>query len=311
MFLAAVLIGYIFYRWPPATFIDVLTTIAPVYLAAACLLMPVKVWFEFRRWLLLIRLADPTCKLSTVFASMLVGVAGGVVTPGSLGEHARIAPFANAGRLRALSLSIFDGIAWAGVATLIAAAALICLPLDLYLQRGGVEQWATAGVLIGAGVTIVWECLLMAMVFSPRRVTALLARVPWIARRKTFQEMRSALALVGRWQRLHLVALAAGTFGVYLLQFDLIMRGLGFAHHLTWAGAAVSALIRRMLPFTAGGIGVNEVSAAELLMPLGAQPQIAITGAMALFLINRVSLALCGGLLLTFRKRSPLGTPTS
>ncbi len=277
--------------------LEVLGRISLPHLAAAILLLAPNLGFQFMKWRTLVRTLVPAAPDRMILRSLFLGFSLGVVTPGRIGEHARIACFGShreATRSQLAALSLLDKLSSGIVTTTLGAAALLLLPswdLSIFGDLAPLVLWSLVGY---AAAMLASALLSLGLLFSPARVTGLLSRWPWLARSRRFQRVHAGMRLIGRGARLRLFLYALAFYATFICQFVLLAAGLGYYSRLSWAATAGTMFLKSLFPVSLGDVGVRELFAANLFETLGAGPELGITAAFLLFLINVLLPALAG-----------------
>lgn len=202
------------------------------------------------------------------------------MTPGRVGEHARVLVFAGQSRAQLAGLSLLDRLVSSLVTVLAGAACLALLPggwLPAPLGRA-VVTYAALSVFAHAGV--------LALLLAPRHLLALCDRWAWLRGRDAWQQVRSGLVAVEPRRRLALLGWSLAFWACFILQFSLLVRGLGFGDPRIPAAAGGTFLLTALFPFSLGDLGLRELFSGVLFSTLGAEPSLVVTASLVLFGIN-------------------------
>ncbi|MDP2359687.1 MAG: lysylphosphatidylglycerol synthase domain-containing protein [bacterium] len=264
-----------------------------LHLASALLLLVPNLAFQAIKWGLLVRAQLPRATGGRIVLSFLAGTALGTLTPGRLGEHARAACFGGR-RTELAALSLLDKFSSAAVTSLFGALGLLLLPRWDLSIFGRAAPLVLLLLGLYAAAVLVWTLAGLALLLAPARVTGLLGRLPWLAARERFARVHGAMLLVRRPRRLGLLAAALAFYLTFITQFVLLARGLGLDSTLAPAAAAGTMFLKSLFPISLGDLGVRELFAANLFASIGGAPELAVTAAFLLFVINVLLPSLAG-----------------
>lgn len=289
---AVALCAWLLQRLDSARLMHTLREMETANLVWACFLLLPNLGFQLLKWSLLVRAQIPEAGLKTIVRSFFVGMTLGTLTPGRVGEHARVACFPGQ-RTELTALSLLDKLSSSAVTSLVGALGLLALPWDLSLF-GQAAPWVLA--LLGAYAVAVlgWSLGGLALLLAPARVTGLLGKLPWLAARQRFQRVHAAMGLVDRPRRLAVLGAALAFYATFITQFVLLAQGLGVRSALAPAAAAGTMFLKSLFPISLGDLGVRELFAANLFEGIGAPPEAAVGAAFLLFAINVLLPSLCG-----------------
>jgi len=290
--LSIVLVYLIIARTGLSGIADSLRTVGPS-LGAALALALLFTFLKVLKWHRLVAAAaGGGSSLSDAAKSYLVGMAGGLLTPGRVGEIARAVFLERHERGLIAYLVVVDRVFEVAAVVLLAVPGIVFYANPL--------AGAAAAILLGLlWILLVWPD------FPLRWLQRLLPRSSGFAAlrekaaRMTLQ-LRSVSAGVKRRQ----TGLALLGYGVVILQFHALLDN----YHPSRLGTAVLAqpliMLTNILPFTIGGLGIREGAAIALLSPFGVPRAPAVSSALMLFFMNTALPALAGSvLLLLFRSR--------
>ncbi len=227
--------------------------------------------------------------------SYLVGLACGLLTPGRVGEIARIVFLENHNK--------------SFIAYLVVVDRVLDLAVVLFLSLAGLVYFSNPAVVAAvAGVS----AMLLMMIFFPacplRRLQHLLERsgkftttwtkLAFVATRMT------AVSMIEKWRLLGITFLS---YGIVIMQFYHLLNN----YHHGGLGLAVRVqpliMLTNILPFTIGGLGVREGTAIVLLSSFGVPQAAAASSAFMLFLMNVAFPGVIGALLLVQRRGRTTG----
>ena len=187
-----------------------MTRADPVYLLLAMLVVsPAIQLLKITKWTLFARRADPANNVARTARPFLLGVLAGIVTPGKVGEFARIAGLAGK-RLELLVLFLLDKVVELYVVLVLIAATLVYLVLDSVLL------YLLTVAILAIGFMAAWR-------FGGAVKSYVLG---WIHRKAAAPESRSLSELSARFVAAQL-AMSLGTYLLLLTQFALVAAGFG------------------------------------------------------------------------------------
>jgi glycosyltransferase 2 family protein len=301
--LATLLAGWLLGRLDGTELRSAFAGLSPGAFGLSLALLLPNLAFQYRRWALLVRSRLPAEPATRIWSSLLGGLALGTLTPGRLGEHGRAAWF-NGARTELVALSLLDKLASAGVTGLVGAAGLLALPTWDLSIFGALAPVVLGALAVYGALVLAWSLAGLGLLLAPGRIVGWLRRLPWLGRSPRLERVHGAMRLIDRPRRLQLLLAAVGFYLVFLLQFVVLVRGLGFSSSHDWAAAAGTMFLKSLFPVSLGDIGVREVFAANLFQGLGARPETAVAAAFLLFAINLLLPSLAGLALWARRRRA-------
>ena len=261
--------------------------ILPASILGLCLLLLVpNIGFQYLKWRTLLRSLPSPPPAREILRSTLLGMLGGLLTPGRVGEHARVLVFRGVSRSRLAGLSLLDRL----VSSLVTVGAgALCLWL---MPRTAFPALFSTGVMIYGGASLLGHMAVLALLLQPSRVLAWLERWNWLNRQPRWHQVREGLGALDGSRRLALLGWAVAFWLCFILQFSLLVGGLGFSHPLVPAAAGSTFFLSALFPFSLGDLGLRELFSGALYASLGADPVIAISASLVLFSINALLPAL-------------------
>ncbi len=269
----------------------------PRWLLAALLLLLPNVYFQYRKWQLLLHSVYPAVETRQVRDSLLLGFSFGVVTPARIGEFGgRAAGVRGADRLTLIGLTAVDKVATLSV-TLTAGA----LGLLLFCFR---HPFMSPWLLLAAETAV--AIAILAYAYRRRRKVRTSAVAAddvselgadaggGVARR--LRRLRNALrSLDGRTKR-GVMLFSVLFYLTFVLQFFLLLRAFGPIDPLTTlAGISSIMLIKTLVPpLTLGELGIREGVSVVVLGWAGTLTAVALGASLLLFTINVLLPGLAG-----------------
>lgn len=249
---------------------DALRAVDPVVIAgASCLALPFVLLKSYKWHRLAVRVA-PEAPYSLSVRSFLIGVAASLVTPGRLGEFARVACFRRR-RKELLALIVVDKLIDVGVLCVLCAAV----------------AWSYSwrmGILACAGIG-----LLMAAALGVRQ---------W--RHRFMDRVRDAapaheIAANG--------AMSVGCYGLLTMQLHLVLSATGAAPLRASMRTLAPVVLGSAMPLFVSGFGSREAIAVALLGSHGIAAERAVISGLLLFAVSTPLPALVGIVLAALQAR--------
>jgi uncharacterized membrane protein YbhN (UPF0104 family) len=232
-------------------------------------------WVKAWKWHKLVRAAAGNgATFWEATTSYLVGMAGGLMTPGRVGELARGLVLKKQGKGLVSYLVIVDRI--------------FELTAVLVLALPGLFHFASVAAAVAAGMLL---ALLLTIVFFPdyplrwlQLILERAARLPAAREKLASMEMQiAAVPIAVKFKQLGLSFLG---YGFVLIQFYHLLNNYHPSRLWTVWLTQPLIMLTNVLPFTIGGLGIREGTAWILLAPFGVPEAAAITSAFMLFLLN-------------------------
>ncbi len=265
----------------------------------ALLLLALNLFFQYKRWAILVRLSEPDTTRKRIFSSLLSGVTLGFITPGRIGEFGR-AFFIREGKWPLLlGLTALDK--FYALLVLYFFGLLGILP---FLQRH-VELLVWMPLIITA---LIFFVLLYLLLIHPPFLAAILRRYQkYWHKHKKLHLLVSSLDLLPSRVAMKLSLLALGQVCTYTFQFFLLVRAFAVVPLVQGLRALAATLwVKTLLSISIGDLGIRESAAIYFLGELGVPEAAAFNGSMLLFFINVLLPAVGGFVFLmrdsTFRK---------
>jgi uncharacterized membrane protein YbhN (UPF0104 family) len=272
----------IVWRVGAARLVSALQGVSPEWVLAALLLAVPRLGIKVLRWRILIAGATEM-GWGTAVRSMLIGIAGGMVTPSRVGQVSA-AFFIPGGDRLAIGAMAFADLVMDAAAAIVAAA-----PAAAYLWGGSVTTWALLAT----------AAALAAVSAGPRVAGYLGRRVPTGFAHRVLAPLGSLRARRALWA----FGLSVAVLGFNVVQLYLLVRAFQFAPFVAAAVSCPLVFVALGLPVTIAGFGVREVTAAALLGKFGVAPEAAVEASFLLFVMNVAVPALAGAVVLWHGRR--------
>ena len=257
------------------------------WLLVALALLPLNIGLEAYRWGRLVRCIAPGVTHRRAALAVVSAYPLGLLTPGRVGDYVGRAVV-----LRDVPAGVSAALTFAErMATLACCLVGGLGALGPYLAANAVPSpAATALVVVAAGGTLG----LLVAILVPHVARVVLSTV------LPFEPVRRALAAfdaVPRAEAARLVALSAVRYGVFSLQFVVLVHA--FAPDASWSGAmlgvALTFFAKSAVPqLTLGDLGVRESAAVFFLGAYSIPAAAALDASLAVFVVNLVLPALAG-----------------
>lgn len=267
----------------PAVLLNTVMAARQELLALATILVIANVAIQVAKWHFLLRLARPEVALQTSVRSLLSAIPLGFLTPGRVGEFGRALFVPDVDAATVVKLTAADKLSNIAIVVGLGSPALAYFvesartPLPTGL--------AIAGLLVPA--------LILGVLFTRPRLLP--------------DKLRPRLSSPTRPRKVYarLLLFAAAFYGVFTLQYILLIQALTSAPLLGSLAAAASVfLTKTVLPVALGDLGIREGASVYFFTKIGASQAAAFDAAFLLFLINiGIPAVVGGGILLTTRIR--------
>lgn len=226
--------------------------------------------------------------------SYLVGMVGGLLTPGRVGEIARTVFLEKHKK----SLIVY----------LVAVDKVFDITVVVLLALPGLYYYTNWLVAAGAGVILAW---LLTGVFFPhyplRWLNRLLERTgKWAGVRERLALIEEEMKSMTMKFKLRFLGLTLLGYGMVIVEFFWLVDNYHPCRLALIFLAQPLIMLVNIVPITIAGLGIREGTAAVLLSPFGVPHSAALSSAFMLFLLNTALPALAGALLLLgHRKKVP------
>lgn len=226
--------------------------------------------------------------------SYFVGMVGGLLTPGRVGEIARTVYLEKHNKSLIIYLvavdKVFD----------ITVVVLLALP-GIYYFTGVFAFFATAGVgIILAG-------LLVGIFFPhypPRWLNRLLERTgKWAGIRERLSLIEREMESMTMKFKLKFLGITFLSYGIVIIEFYWLVNNYQNCPLAAICLTQPLIMLINIVPVTIAGLGIREGAAVVLLASFGVGGAAAISSAFMLFLLNTAFPALAGALFLTHRQK--------
>lgn len=273
-----IIFAYLLHRIGPDKLWNAISTLRPVYVAAALPIFFIMIWVKTVKMRILMR---TPIRLGGLYGLNAFAFSVGSLTPGRLGEFAKIAFLSKSGVAvsESFAVTLIDRISDVGIM-------ILCALGGLYVFFGAAAGWTGLAVvlLLAAGSIVLW--------YSDRMLLKITAG-KW--RELVEREGRAVRSYVQGvswkiWGCTMVLTLAY--LGLYFLQMWILARGLSLPITYVQAAMAIScAALPAILPISIGNIGPRDAVLAAIFARLGwgAESGVAFsTVILALFLANGI-----------------------
>jgi uncharacterized protein (TIRG00374 family) len=258
-------------------------------LLASSLFTVLKIW----RWFRLVAAASKRVAIGDAAKSYFVGMAGGLLTPGRVGEIARTMYLERQGKSLIVCLVLMDRLFD------VAVVALLALPGLAYYLNG----------IAAAAAALALAVLLAALCFPAcplRWLQRLLgASGKFASLRQRLERMQGQLTAISPQEKARQLGLSLLGYGVVLLQFHQLLNQTAPCRLWMVVLAQPLVMLTNILPVTIGGLGMREGTAMVLLGHFNVPSATAVSAAFMLFLLNTALPAVIGSWLVLLHRKSP------
>jgi len=273
----AMLLGLLLYISPE----EILATVQGVdwrWLAAAGALMPVFLLSRIGKWLLLARQVAPDVRKRDVARGYLLGMALGIVTPGRVGEMARI--WGAGLPASCYGLFFFEKV--------LEVTSLFSLSLLALISAGLLPAWVLAIALVCGGMAAVrWRKAFLGLAAFTHRHLKRPSADNLAGLGRTVKSLRISGCAI----------LTVACQVLYCVQACLIMRSMDEAVNILVARLTPLVLLGNLVPITIGGVGARETIAVFLLRQENIAEGVAFNGFFLVAILNLFIPVLIGGII--------------
>ena len=254
----------------------------------ALLLIP-NIFLAFLKWFYLLKNRFENVSAKETFGSLLFGYTLGLMTPGRLGELGRGLFFTNRNKFTVTGLNLLDKFANQIVFFTLGGTAITLLVFNhQILEINQVLPWMGAGWLI---ILSLWF-----LVLNPFLVRKLLQRL-----NRRFSGESQIQALIAAYDKItfkdSVVVLGLSLLWVFVITYQYHILVLAFTGVSLWDSfQAVNAtlLIKTLLPFTFGDLGIREGVAVFFYSQFRVSSAAVFNASLLVFLINFLIPAVSG-----------------
>ncbi len=214
--------------------------------------------------------------------SYLVGMAGGLLTPGRVGEIARLAYLNGFKKSSIIILVMVDK--WVDLLVIL----FLALPGVFYFGNGfifilfGLMTLAMIGLYFFPGNLIKWIRMMMKTRFVPFKL------------KEKIEKILEKIPAVGLKFKTIFFFITLSCYILVLIEFYFLLEGKGYGSTGIALTVQPLVMLTNMFPVTIAGLGVREGSAAILTASWGIPAPVAIHAAFMLFILNTVMPAILG-----------------
>jgi uncharacterized membrane protein YbhN (UPF0104 family) len=250
-----------------------LSSANPAWVAAAAALMSAAFLARGESWYVVLRAALPasTIPRAAVTRALLAGILGSGVTPGRVGEAARVWLIARRlGASRRVLSTIIGTLLTQTLLNVLALAMLAIVAFAAGATRG-VHANLTAAIPLGA-IVLALTAASALLALAGRSQSGRTHTVGRMARDE-FVRMRCGLAVFRTTRTAaHAIAAQLGAWGLQLGTCYAVLVALHLEHRVDVAGAAavlVAVNITAVIPLTPSNVGVFQAACITVLLPFG------------------------------------------
>ncbi len=256
-------------------------------------------YLKMLKWHGLVRAAGEGASRADAGKSYLAGLACGLLTPGRVGEIARMVYLEKSDKSLVAYLVVVDRV--------------LDLAAVLFLAVPGLFYFANpflAAAVVGVAA------MLLAVIFLPAFPLYCLQRLlgrsgKFVAARRQLAFVATRIAVMSARDKWRLLTITILSYGIVIVQFYHLLNN----YHHGGLGQAVLVqplvMLTNILPFTIGGLGFREGTAMILLSRFKVPRAAAVSAAFMIFLLNTALPAFLGAVLLLCRRRRNGSAPRS
>ncbi|MBN1560921.1 flippase-like domain-containing protein [candidate division KSB1 bacterium] len=266
------------------------------FIAAAAALLAVNIFFQYRKWQLIVHRDYPSVKNRQILYSLFIGLALGLVTPGRLGDFAR-------------TFFIKD-VQHAGMLALLLIDKLITLAVLYFIGILGLSHFISMGMhpYIWTSVFILTLALLLFLVLlsRPAWVRRILARYHRLfSRHPAIDRFIDGIESAKPALILQLLAWTILQTVTYCSQFVLLVRAFNDISLINGYLATFAVMFTKsLLPISLGDLGVRESAAIFFLAQLHVPEAAAFNASFLLFTVNILMPSILGLGLFLFKRQN-------
>lgn len=293
----------------PASLVTVFSSQGWVCLLAAIALLPFNLGLEAYKWRMLIAPLYPALGLRQAICAVLAGMSLGFITPNRLGEYAGRVLYLQPGHRTEAAIATY----LSRLSQLVAALGGAALGVGFLLWGGQVT--GTIPMLLTTGLLLAGVALSAFIVsrHSLGWLGRLLRLHRWRHTRSLVAQVTHAQSAFARTQLMHLIGLGAVRYGIFILQYFLLMRAFGYGGSFALA-ASVCALVfilKALVPSVAfSEMGIREGIALQVMGWLFIPEAVCFNATLGLFALNLLLPSAVGVLfLLRLRLDAPMVAP--
>jgi membrane protein implicated in regulation of membrane protease activity len=291
----------------------------PLYIGAALLLLPLNLYFQFRKWQLLVLSRIPLATARELRTSLLLGFTFGIVTPARIGEFGGRAAGIGTRSSQAVrseesgpdgktDLVIADKVALIGLTAIDKLSTMMvtllmgaCALLVFCWLHPFMSPWLLTGLLLFTAMGL----LLLRLLWKSRHAKqgseskdSTTEHRGYLRRR--FEDVRSMLRALDTALLRRLLAFSFLFYCTFLLQFFLLLLAFTSVGTISaLAGIGTIMLVKTIIPpVTIGELGIREAASVFVLGHAGILAAAAFNASLLLFTINILLPSLAGLLLL-------------
>lgn len=245
------------------------------WMGLALCLVPLFLFCRIYKWLLLEKqILGPTTMIE-ILPHYLWGMAVGLVTPGRVGELARVrAPLLSTG-----------GAGYFLVEKAIEITCLFCLCLLALPVLGFIPWWASAALFLTLGLILIFWRGFMSL---------LLRLLSCIRGKASFERRKNGSLALANLHILSCAALSLACFLIYIGQAYFVLGSLGMMADPSIMLLFPLVLLANLMPITIGGYGVREILAVVVLSSKGIPEAVAAASVAVVTFFNLVVPGLIG-----------------
>jgi len=265
------------------------------FIVLSFLLLFVNLFFQFKKWKLLVRLVKPDVSNYEILSSLLAGLTLGLVTPGRIGEFGRSLFIKNSKWTKLIGLVFIDKLFALVVIYLFGIVGFF-----YFLQlKSNLLIWLPLKIIL-----LILLSIFLFFILHPQLLKMILVRyLPFLKKHNKINQTVSSLNAFTSKDAYRLFTLAVLHVITYVLQFYLLICAFTTVHFYRGLLAIFSTImVKTLLPVSFGDLGVRESAAVFFFSHFNVEQAAAFNASFLLFLINIFTPGVVGLVLLLINR---------
>jgi len=256
------------------------------YVLMALGLLGFNLFFQFKKWQLLVRLEKPSATGKEIFLSLLSAFPLGIITPGRLGEFGKAFFIKNCQWPRLLGLALIEKFFSLNVIYLMGLIGLA------YFMNPQLEKFILVPVLMTG---IILTAILLFFMLRPDLFAAILDRFKKAWKNRKISQLLAGIELFTPKVAPRLLLYTASHFLTYIVQFYLLARAFAPISFIkAYLSISSTMMVKTLLPISIGDLGVRESAAVFFFGFFNYPAPAAFDASLLLFSINILIPSLTG-----------------
>jgi len=265
------------------------------FIVLSFLLLFVNLFFQFKKWKLLVRLVKPDVSNYEILSSLLAGLTLGLVTPGRIGEFGRSLFIKNSKWTKLIGLVFVDKLF-----ALVVIYLFGIIGFFYFLQlKSNLLIWLPLKIIL-----LILLVIFLFFILHPQLLKMILVRyLPFLKKHNKINQTVSSLNAFTSKDAYKLFTLAVLHVITYVLQFYLLVCAFTTVQFYRGLLAIVSTImVKTLLPVSFGDLGIRESAAVFFFSHFNVEQAAAFNASFLLFLINIFTPGVVGLILLLINR---------